>query len=60
MQLITELRHPHLGDALAVGARLRIDIDNQQRVIEFAAGRLSAATNAYFSGGACIASLGDG
>jgi hypothetical protein len=40
VQLIAKLRHLDLADALAVRARLRINIDNQQRVVEFAAGRV--------------------
>src|SRR4029453_5435379 len=40
MQLVAKLRHLDLADALAVGGRLRINIDNQQRVVELAAGRI--------------------
>ena len=60
VQLVAELRQGDLAHSLAVRGRLVINIDNQQRIIEVAAGGFSAATNACFSGGACIASLGDG
>src|SRR5436190_12987539 len=35
MQLITKLRHCNLADMPAIGARVRINVHNQQRVVEF-------------------------
>ena len=40
MQLVTKIWHPHLADALAVRGRLGININNQQRIVQFAAGRV--------------------
>src|SRR5437773_11497277 len=42
VQLITKLRHLNFADPLAVRARTGINIDNQQRVVEFAAGRIES------------------
>src|SRR4030095_1345928 len=38
MQLVAKLRHLDLANALTVGARLGVNIDNEQRVVELAAG----------------------
>ena len=48
MQLITKLWHLHLADALAVRGRLRINIHNQQCVIQFAAGRIQRGDKRVF------------
>src|SRR5262249_9486554 len=48
MELITEFRHFNLAYLLAVGARLRIDIHNQQRVVEFATRRIKRRNKRIF------------
>jgi hypothetical protein len=48
MQLITKLRHPNLPDALTVCGRLRINVNNQQRIIQFTAGRIQRGNERVF------------
>ena len=50
MQLIAKLRHLHLPDALTVCGRLRINIHHQQRIIQFAAGRIQRGDERMFLG----------
>jgi hypothetical protein len=50
VQLIAKLRRLDLADALTVRARLRINIDSQQRVVEFAAGRVKRRHEYMFFG----------
>ena len=40
MQLVAKIWQFHLADALAVRGRLRIDVNNEQRVVQLAAGRI--------------------
>ena len=48
MQLIAKLGHLHFADALAVRVRLRINIDNQQRVVKLAVGRIQRGYERMF------------
>jgi hypothetical protein len=50
MQFITKLWHPDLSDALTVCGRFRININNQQRIIQFAAGRIQRCDKRMFLG----------
>jgi hypothetical protein len=40
MELVTEFWHLNLADLPAIAARVRINIHNQQRVVEFATWRV--------------------
>jgi hypothetical protein len=48
MQLIAKLWHPDFSDALPVCGRPRININNQQRIVEFAAGRIQRGDECVF------------
>jgi hypothetical protein len=48
MQLITKIWQFHLADALAVRGRLGIDVNDQQRIIEFAAGWIQRGDERVF------------
>jgi hypothetical protein len=50
MQLIAKLWHLHLADALAVCGRFRININNQQCIIQFAAWRIQRGDKRMFLG----------
>jgi hypothetical protein len=40
VQFIAKLWHLHLADSLTVRGRLGIDVNNQQRIVQLAAGRV--------------------
>jgi hypothetical protein len=48
VQLITKFWHPDLPDALTVCGRLGINIDNKQRIVQFAAGRIQRGDERVF------------
>jgi hypothetical protein len=48
VQLISEFWHSDLPDTLAVRGRLGININNQQRIIQFAAGRIQRGDERVF------------
>src|SRR5439155_2055124 len=48
VQLITEFWHPDLTDTLTVRGRLGININNQQRIVQFAAGRIQSGDERVF------------
>ena len=48
MQLVTKFWHPDLADALPVRGRLGININNQQRIVQFAAGRIQSGDERVF------------
>jgi hypothetical protein len=48
MQLVTKFWHPDLADTLSVRGRLEININNQQRIIQFAAGRIQRSDERMF------------
>ena len=54
MQFITKLWHPDLPDALTVCRRLGININNQQRIIQFAAGRIQRGDKRVFFRRSCM------
>ena len=48
MQLVAKIWHPDLADALTVRGRLGININNQQRIVQFAAGRIQSGDERVF------------
>ena len=48
VKLVAELRHDGLADALPVGGRFGINIHDEQRVIEFATGRVEGGDEGVF------------
>jgi hypothetical protein len=50
VKLVAKLRHFDLADALAISAGVRINIHDQQRVVEFAAGRIKRRHERIFLG----------
>ena len=50
MQLVPKFWHPDVADTLTVCGRFRININNQQRIIQFAAGRIQRRDKRMFLG----------
>jgi hypothetical protein len=50
MQLITKFWHLYFAHALTVRGRIGININNQQRIVKFAAGRIQRRDKRMFLG----------
>jgi hypothetical protein len=48
MQLIAKFGHLNLPDTLTVCGRIGININNQQRIVQFAAGRIQSGDERVF------------